>query len=160
MSVKIVDYKARISNEGKPFFALVLQGGIEIVKSASGNSYATAKTGSMPTTFSEEVCKGLLGSDLPGRIERVETEPYEFTVPETGEVLFLHHRYEYIEQEVPVQQQDFTKVYQNSDNGVKQMAYLEDGLVRKKMPLFPMDLKGISSYSGILEIPKIYPDTI
>ncbi len=105
MSVKIADYKARISHDGKAFFALVLQGGIEIVKSASGNSYATAKTASMPTTFSEEVCKGLIGSELPGRIERVEVEPYEYTVPETGEVILLHHRFEYVEQEAPVQQE-------------------------------------------------------
>ena len=121
MSVKIVDYKARISNEGKPFFALVLQSGIEIVKSASGNSYASAKTCSLPSTFTEEVCKELIGSELPGRIERVETDPYEFTVPDTGEVILLTHRYEYVEQEEPVQQ-DFTKFYQHSNNGVKQMA--------------------------------------
>jgi hypothetical protein len=121
MSVKIVDYKARISHDGKAFFALVLQGGIEIVKSASGNSYATAKTASMPTTFTEEVCKGLVGSELPGRIDKIEVEPYEFTVPDTGEVILLSHRFEYIEKEEPVMQ-DFTKFYQHSGNGVKQMA--------------------------------------
>lgn len=117
--VKIVDYKARVSMEGKPFFALVLQGGIEIVRSASGNSYATAKTASMPTTFTEEVCKGLVGSELPGSIAKVVTDPYEYTVPETGEVLLLSHRFEYVEQE-PVK--EFTKIYQGADNGVKQTA--------------------------------------
>lgn len=120
MSVKIVDYKARISMEGKPFFALVLQGGIEIVKSASGNSYATAKTASMPTTFNEHVCKGLIGSELPGTINRVEVDPYEYVVPDTGEVILLSHRFEYVEYE-PLKQ-DFTKIYQGTDNGVKQMA--------------------------------------
>ena len=116
--VKIVDYKARVSMEGKPFFALVLQGGIEIVKSASGNSYATAKTASMPTTFTEEVCKGLIGSELPGNIVKVVTDPYEYTVPETGEVLLLSHRFEYVEQEPA---KEFTKIYQSTDNGVKQI---------------------------------------
>lgn len=111
--VKIVDYKARISMEGKPFFALVLQGGIEIVKSVSGNTYATAKSCSMPTTFSEEICHSLIGSELPGRIERVETDPYEYTVPETGEVILLTHRYEYVEQEAPVKQ-DLPQSFQNS----------------------------------------------
>ena len=75
----------------------------------------------MPTTFSEEICHSLIGSELPGRIERVETDPYEYTVPETGEVILLTHRYEYVEQEKPVKQ-DFTKIYQGTDNGVKQMA--------------------------------------
>ncbi len=116
MSVKIVDYKLRHSLDGKVFFSLQLQGGVEIVKSASGNSYATAKTASMPTTFSEETCKRLIGSELPGRIEKIDCDPYEYTVQETGEVILLHHRYEYVEQEIPVH--DFTKVYQHSSNGV------------------------------------------
>ena len=121
MSVKIVDFKLRQSLDGKPFFALILQGGIEIVRSASGNTYATAKNASMPTTFDEATCKGLIGAELPGKVEKVETEPYEYTVQETGEIILLTHRYEYVEQELPVQQ-DFTKVYQNSGNGVKEMA--------------------------------------
>lgn len=116
MSVKIVDFKVRQNLEGNPFFALVLQGGIEIVKSAAGNSYATAKTCSMPTTFSESTCKTLVGSELPGSIQKVKCEPYNFTVEETGEVLLLNHRYEYVEEEIPVHQ-DFTKVYQPSSNG-------------------------------------------
>ena len=120
MSVKIVDFKLRQSLDGKPFFALILQGGIEIVRSASGNTYATSKSASVPTTFNESICNSLIGSELPGRIEKVETEPYEYTVQETGEVILLTHRYEYVEQELPVHQ-DFTKVYQSSTNGATQM---------------------------------------
>ena len=120
MSVKIVDYKVRQSLDGKVFFALVLQGGIEIVKSASGNSYASAKTCSMPSTFTEQTCASLVGSELPGSIQKVECPAYNFTIPETGEVILLSHRYEYMEEESV--KQDFTKIYQNSENGVKQMA--------------------------------------
>ena len=115
--VKITDYKLRESLEGKPFFALTLQGGVEIVRSASGNSYATVKTASMPTTFDEETCKSLIGGELPGSIQKVECEPYDYTIKETGEVITLSHRYEYSEEEVF--QSDFTKVYKNSENGVK-----------------------------------------
>lgn len=114
--VKITDYKLRESLEGKSFFALTLQGGIEIVKSASGNAYATAKTASMPTTFNESTCQGMIGSELPGSVQKVECEPYEYIIQETGEVITLNHRYEYSEEE-PFQK-DFTKVYKNSENGV------------------------------------------
>ncbi|MEQ1624677.1 MAG: hypothetical protein ABL870_08305 [Sediminibacterium sp.] len=116
MSVKIVDFKVRQNLDGKPFFALVLQGGIEMVKSAAGNTYLTAKTASLPTTFSESTCMSLVGSELPGSIRKVEVEPYNFTVEETGEILLLNHRYEYVEEETPVHQ-DFTKIYQPSSNG-------------------------------------------
>jgi hypothetical protein len=101
--VKVIDYKLRNSLNGNPFYALVLQGGIEMVTSASGNSYLSAKTVSIPTTFTEQVCASLVGSELPGSIVREEVEPYEYTVPETGELLLLTHRYIYLDQEEPVQ---------------------------------------------------------
>jgi hypothetical protein len=121
MSVKIVEYRIRLNSEQKPFLALILQGGIEIVKSANGNVYATAKKASLATTFDEATCKSLIGTEMPGQIVREECEPYQYTVEETGEVLMLSHRYVYTEQEQPVQQ-DFTKIYQGTENGVKQMA--------------------------------------
>ena len=118
--VKITNYKLRQSLDGKSFFVLIVQGGVEIARSASGNVYATVKSASVPTTFDESTCKSLIGSELPGRIEKVSCEPYEYTVQETGEVILLTHRYEYMEQELPAVQ-DFTKVYQPSANGVTQM---------------------------------------
>lgn len=115
--VTITDYKLRESFEGKAFFALTLQGGIEIVKSASGNSYATIKKASMPTTFDEITCKALVGTQLPGRIEKVETVPYEYTIQETGEVIMLSHRYDYFEEELePIN--ETMRVYETSNNGV------------------------------------------
>ena len=119
MSVKIIDFKQRESLEGKQFYALILQGGLEIVQSANGNSYATIKTASMPSTFDENTCKSLVGTEMPGRIERVETAPYEFTIHDTGEVILLSHRYEYVEEPA---NQEFSKVYQSSENGVKELA--------------------------------------
>lgn len=118
--VRISDFKLRESLDGKQFFALILQGGVEIVKSATGNSYATIKTASMPSTFDEATCKALVGSTMPGSIQKMDCEPYEYTIQETGEVILLSHRYEYLEEE-PVNQ-DFTKVYQPSQNGVKELA--------------------------------------
>ncbi len=62
MSVKITDYKQRESMDGRQFYALTLQGGVEIVKSANGNAYATVKRASMPTTFDEATCQSLIGT--------------------------------------------------------------------------------------------------
>lgn len=97
--VKITDYKLRESHDGKTFYALTLQGGLEIVKSSSGNSYLTAKSASMPTTFTETTCQTLIGTELPGSIKKVECEPYDYTIKETGEVIQLTYRYEYVEEE-------------------------------------------------------------
>ncbi|WP_053991930.1 hypothetical protein [Mangrovimonas sp. TPBH4] len=94
--VTIKDFKKRESKEGDEFFVLVLQGGVMPVRSKeTGRMYFTAKTCTVSSTFDEETCQQLIGSQFPGEIVRVETEPYEFTVPETGEIITLEHRWEY-----------------------------------------------------------------
>ena len=98
--VRIVDYKERESEDGKVFFALELQGGIELVKSQSTNSfYATARKTSVTSTFNEATCKALIGTELPGRIEKQECESFDYTIADTGEVIELSHRYQYIPDE-------------------------------------------------------------
>ncbi len=95
--VKIIDFKKRENASGEEFFVLVLQGGLQIVKSEETNRcYATMKQATMSTTFDEGTCKSLIGEEIPGSIAKVETEPYDYTVPETGEVITLSHRWEYV----------------------------------------------------------------
>lgn len=76
--------------------ALILQGGVEIIESATGRMYATARKTSMVSSFDEPTCKMLIGQDIPGTIEKVECDPYEYTNPTTGEVTVLEERWEYI----------------------------------------------------------------
>ena len=115
--LKIIDYKLRESLEGRAFYALTLQGGIEIVRSSNGGMYATVRKCSLPTTFDEATCAALLGQELPGKVQRVECDPYEYTIPQTGEVVLLTHRYEYVEEQ-PLQQ-EFIKMYNASAGEAK-----------------------------------------
>lgn len=81
--VIIIDYSLRTNQEGKEFFALILNGGIELVKSKeTGRYYATSKKASIPSTFDEGTCKSLIGQSFPGSIKKVECEPYELTLKE------------------------------------------------------------------------------
>jgi hypothetical protein len=67
--VKIIDFKKRSNSKGEDFFALILQGGLELVKSQeTGRYYATAKTASVTSTFDRETCESLIGSEMPGSI--------------------------------------------------------------------------------------------
>ncbi|RXM44961.1 hypothetical protein [Flavobacterium sp. YO12] len=94
--VRIVNYQKRQAEEGKPFFVLEIQSGIEMVLSTkTGQYYATAKRANISSTFDEETCKALLGTDMPGSIKKMDSEPYEYTVKETGEIIMLTHRYVY-----------------------------------------------------------------
>ena len=93
--VYIVDYKERINSDGEPFFSLTLEGDLEMVQSQdTGRYYATARRASITSTFNEEACKRLIGRSMPGSIQKVESDPYEYTV-ESGEIITLSHRWEY-----------------------------------------------------------------
>ncbi|TYA74233.1 hypothetical protein [Seonamhaeicola marinus] len=94
--VTIKDFKKRETKSGDEFFVLVLQGSVVPVKSKETNrTYFTTKTCTVASTFDEETCKQIIGQSFPGEIVKVNTEPYEYTLPESGEVIRLEHRWEY-----------------------------------------------------------------
>ncbi|MBC7524412.1 MAG: hypothetical protein H7239_08250 [Flavobacterium sp.] len=98
--VTIVDYKSFEKENGEKFHCLVVQGGLEAVKSKqTGKTYFTAKTVKVPTTFDEQTCLGLIGEKISGVVKKVETDPYDYTVTETGEIIQLNHRYEFVSDE-------------------------------------------------------------
>jgi hypothetical protein len=100
--VTVKNYALRESKEGNPFVSLELQGDLEMVQSMeTGRFYATARKCSVTSTFDETTAKGLIGKQIPGSIKRVETDTYEYTVPETGEMILLAHRWEYVPEEMP-----------------------------------------------------------
>ena len=73
-----------------------------VQSSNTGRFYATAKRCSVTCTFSEEIAKTLIGKQMKGRIERVQSDPYEYTVKETGELITLAHTYNYLPEETDV----------------------------------------------------------
>jgi hypothetical protein len=78
--VRIVNYQKRTTEEGKEFFTLELQGGIEVVKSQeTGKLYMTARKANMSCTFDELTCQSLIGTELPGSVRKVECEEYSYT---------------------------------------------------------------------------------
>lgn len=94
--VKIIATKVSLNKEGKSFVSLKLQGDPEIVQSQqTGKMYLTAKTCTIASTLDEATADSLIGKELPGTVERVPSDPYEYTMQATGEVITLNHRYEY-----------------------------------------------------------------
>lgn len=95
--VTVIDYSLKKNQEGEEFFSLILQGEITVLKSKqSGKYYATAQKCSIPSTFDEPTCKGMIGEKIPGTIQRQTCEAYEFADKETGEIIELSHRYVYL----------------------------------------------------------------
>ena len=61
----------------------------------TGNFYVTAKKAFIPSTFDEDVCASLVGTQMPGGIVKEVCEPFNYTVKETGEEITLNHRWVY-----------------------------------------------------------------
>lgn len=94
--VIITRWKKNENSKGKEFFSLELSGEVEMAVSASsGKIFATVRKTFMACTFDETICKTLIGKQMPGSIQKIESEPYEYTVPSTGETILLDYRYEY-----------------------------------------------------------------
>jgi hypothetical protein len=78
--VTIIDFVKRKNNEGVEFNSLILQGGLEMIKSnQSGRYYATAKKASVTSTLDDLTCKELIGQKIPGSIQKIECEPFELS---------------------------------------------------------------------------------
>lgn len=93
--VTVINAHKRMSTKGE-FMVLELMSGIEMVQSQeTGRFYATARRCTVSSSFSESIAMAMIGSQIPGVIERVQTDAYSFTVPETGEVIQLAHSWQY-----------------------------------------------------------------
>jgi hypothetical protein len=94
--VTISSYEIRQGSDGKDFFVLILQGEVEFVTSqTTGMPYAMVPKCSMPATFDEATCRSMVGKQIPGSIQKVECDPYDYTNPRTKEVIELTYNYAY-----------------------------------------------------------------
>lgn len=94
--VTVIGVQTRKNSKNEEFSLLVLQGGIEVVKSKqTGKQYFTAKKCAIPSTFDAQTAQSFVGSKMPGVIEKKPCEPYEFTIKETGEVIELDYVLQY-----------------------------------------------------------------
>lgn len=91
--VKVIDYSERRRGEKDFFYVLIVQGGVEAVRSmVTGRLYFTTKTATVATTFEQDVCEELVGKTFPGSIQKEACEPYEYMVEETGEIISITTR--------------------------------------------------------------------
>lgn len=127
--VRIIGFKERQKETGESFFVLEVQGGIEMIQSQStGNYYATAKKATISSTFDEQTCLAILGTEMPGTIVKQECEPYSYVVKETGEEITLTHKYVYQPEEkkkyIPTQNIE-NKIEAFSQKGHLELAEME-----------------------------------
>jgi hypothetical protein len=94
--VTVSAFEKRKNSQGEEFCVIILEGGLDIVTSRNtGRPYARVNKISIPAVFDEKTAKRMVGTQLPGIIEKKECEPFEYAIPDTGEVIQLSHTYTY-----------------------------------------------------------------
>lgn len=95
--VTVTGYTARKNANGETFFVLNLLDGIEVHKSKStGKNFLFAKRANMVCPFDDETCEQLIGTKIPGTIEKQPTQEYDYLVPGTSKRIKLSHTYVFI----------------------------------------------------------------
>ncbi len=94
--VTVVNYETRQNKAGGKFNVLVLQGGVEPIRSvSSGKLYFTARTCTVSASFDEMTCKNLIGIEFPGKIKKVKCKPYEYQIPGSDDMITINHTWQY-----------------------------------------------------------------
>ena len=94
--VTVTGFMERHRKDGSSFIVLEITGGLELIQSSNtGNFYATVRKCTIPSTFDENVAKGLIGSQISGDIVRVNVPAYEYINKRTGEIMSLNHGFSY-----------------------------------------------------------------
>jgi len=104
--VTVKEIQKAENSKGEQFFGLIVQSGAMSVKSKkTGRVYFTAKTAFVATTFDEQTASSLIGSEFEGTIKKVITDPYEYTIKDTGEIIEMSHRWEFSDPALELEEQ-------------------------------------------------------
>lgn len=95
--VKIIGSETKVNPKTKEQYnVIVLMGNVEVLKSkATGKPYLTSKRVIMPTTLTSEQAADLVGTNLPGDIEKVDCPEYEIKMPNSKKVVKITHTFQY-----------------------------------------------------------------
>jgi hypothetical protein len=95
--VKIIDAQTRVNAKSKAEYnVIVLMGDAQVMSSkSSGKFYLTTKRVVLPTTLDKNQAKELIGTTLPGVIEKVDCPEYEIKMPNSNKKVKITHTFQY-----------------------------------------------------------------
>src|ERR1035437_2475090 len=94
--VKIIGTEMKVNPKTKEQYnVIVLLGKVEILKSKStGKPYLMAKKVTIPTTLTSDQAEELVGTSLPGDIEKVDYPEYEIKMPGSNKKVRISHSFQ------------------------------------------------------------------
>jgi len=97
--VTIINAKEVQTKDGRTFVSLTVEGEATVQFNSEGNASMGALKATIPANISLALAEDMVEArkTLPGRVARIECEPYVWNNPTTGEPLTLSHTYKYVE---------------------------------------------------------------
>ena len=93
--VQVLEVVERTSSTGNTFRVVIVGSDAQVVFSKDGKPRVDSVKAGIPSNLPTEALRGLIGSKLPGKIEKEECEPYTFT-GSNGEDITLDYRWQYV----------------------------------------------------------------
>ena len=93
--VQVLEVVERTSSTGNTFRVVIVGSDAQVVFSKDGNPRVDAVKSGIPSNLPIEALQALIGSKLPGKIEKQECEPYTF-IGTNGEEITLDYRWQYV----------------------------------------------------------------
>jgi len=94
--VTVTDFSVHEDTDGRTFIMLKIEGGLSMAQSqTTGKFYMTVASAKIPCTFDEAMAQSVIGNTIPGKIVRVDCDPYSWTPPDEDDEIILQHRWEY-----------------------------------------------------------------
>ena len=92
--VQVLEVVERTGSTGNTFRVVIVGSDAQVVFSKDGKPRVDSVKAGIPSNLPTEALKALVGSFLPGKIEKQECEPYTFT-GSNGEDITLDYRWQY-----------------------------------------------------------------
>ena len=109
--VIVKDLKPIKKKDGETFYALIVEGSVEPVRSEkTGRIYFSTRRATVPTTFDERTCKKVIGTEFEGEVRKKVCEPYKYIIEDTGEEIELSHRWEFVDESLEMLEKHIVKV--------------------------------------------------
>ena len=92
--VQVLEVVERTAANGDTFRVVIVGSEAQVVFSKDGKPRVDSVKAGIPSNLPLQALQALIGSKLPGKIEKQECEPYTFT-GSNGEEITLDYRWQY-----------------------------------------------------------------
>lgn len=95
-TVEVVSIEEKTGTNGETFRVVMVVAPPSVYTNEEGKSFLASPKVGIPSNLPFKDLKDLIGTKIPGKIERIKCEPYLWINPNTNEKITLNYQYKYV----------------------------------------------------------------